>query len=687
MRIFYCILFLVICQFPLYAQEEDALLALLNRAGESPVQEKLALSVKALKLARERNATESKALAFRYIGDANAYQGKINAALAYYDSAFQLYKSLSNLENMGRLALGTGGLEHTRGNYDAAAEWYSRSASYFQQADYPKGYAAALNNRAALKVNEGRYREAIENYFKVLRTYESLKDTLRIANLSGNIGVVFQYQQDYKASRRWYRRSLTLYRSLENRKGIASGQVNMANAFLYEENYKQANLYIDSAMVHQKALNDVPGLADSYNNKFAVMQGLGLTDSSRYYARKSLEQYQESGNRRGTANALLNLSIVASTEKKFSESMQYTDSALHEFIRLNIPEKEMEVRLIRVNLLRQLNDYQQALAELEIVNTLKDSLFSVQKTAQINSISTQYEVEKKEQQIASQQREIALLERNQQIEQRLRFALIGLAGLLIGIAWLVYRRYITKRKTAETLLVKNREIADQHNKIEGLNQELEKRMLRAQMDPHFIFNALNSIQHLISSNDKTAALKYLSRFSRLVRQILESSVNPVVTLGQELEMLKHYLELERLRFNDKFSYEIEIDDFLDVEEIVMPFLLLQPYAENAIVHGFRGKSRGGNLKVTISEDRGYLICAIEDNGIGRKKAAEYHSKRTKTHQSRGISVTRKRLELINREMHRPATIQTTDLYDESGGAAGTLVTLYIPLPVEELNIT
>jgi LytS/YehU family sensor histidine kinase len=215
-----------------------------------------------------------------------------------------------------------------------------------------------------------------------------------------------------------------------------------------------------------------------------------------------------------------------------------------------------------------------------------------------------------------------------------------------------------------------------------INKELEKRMVRAQLDPHFIFNALNAIQHLITINDKTAALKYLSKFSKLVRQTLENSVSHKVPVADEVRLLRYYLELESLRFDHQFAFAIEVDEGLDIYNVEIPFLLLQPYVENAIVHGLRHKKGSGILKIQLQGEKDYLHCIVEDNGVGRKEAAKIMVNSGKSHTSRGMSVTDQRLATLNTDQERKTQLKITDLYDNQQKAAGTKVEVFIPL---ELN--
>ena len=204
---------------------------------------------------------------------------------------------------------------------------------------------------------------------------------------------------------------------------------------------------------------------------------------------------------------------------------------------------------------------------------------------------------------------------------------------------------------------------------------LEATALRAQMNPHFIFNAINSIQNFILRNEKKTAHDFLIKFSRLIRNVLEFSKSDFISIGDEVQTLDLYIQLEKLRASDRFSYLIEVDPEIP-EHTLIPSMILQPFIENAILHGlFPKEDVGGMLRVIFSHRPHQVLCTIEDNGIGRAKAAEIKSKKQNYHRSVGLSVTAERLDLLRSENHFEASSKTEDLFDEKGNPAGTRITL------------
>ncbi len=209
--------------------------------------------------------------------------------------------------------------------------------------------------------------------------------------------------------------------------------------------------------------------------------------------------------------------------------------------------------------------------------------------------------------------------------------------------------------------------------------KVELKALRAQMNPHFVFNSLNSIQHYILYNKTEEAAKYLNKFAKLIRIILNNSEKSMVTINEDIESLKLYLELETMRFDGKFEYSVNIDKSIDPDYDEIPPMLMQPYLENAILHGLNPKKEKGHLKIDIFTKDNYIVCRITDDGIGRDRAAEI--KRTEPgsqHKSLGMKITSERVRILNSINNSDLSFTITDLKDANQNPCGTMVELYIP---------
>lgn len=246
-----------------------------------------------------------------------------------------------------------------------------------------------------------------------------------------------------------------------------------------------------------------------------------------------------------------------------------------------------------------------------------------------------------------------LIEKNNKVQKWVIASLIALAILLLVFAYFL-NKGIQQQKYANNLLA--------------------LKSLRTQMNPHFIFNALNSVNSFIASNDERTANKYLSDFSRLMRSVLENSEEDFIPLSKEIELLTLYAKLEHFRFKDKFDYEIIIDENLKVDEFVIPPMLLQPYIENAVWHGLRYKETKGKLEIRFDQtDDETITITITDNGIGRQKSKEFKTANQKKQQSKGMGNIKKRIEILNRMYKDKVDVTVSDLEETGSGTRVTLI--------------
>ena len=211
--------------------------------------------------------------------------------------------------------------------------------------------------------------------------------------------------------------------------------------------------------------------------------------------------------------------------------------------------------------------------------------------------------------------------------------------------------------------------------IKKKNKRIALQSLRREMNPHFIFNSLNSVNQFIAQNNELEANKYLSSYSKLMRNIMENSNKDFISLSSELEQMKEYLDLEHMRFQDKFNYEIEVDDTIDCDATLIPNMLIQPQLENAIWHGLRYKEEMGQLSLSIKVEGNELIVSIEDDGIGLQKSRELKTKHQRQHHSRGLTNTNERINLLNSLYNTNISI---DITEKKEPETGVVVILQFP---------
>ncbi|WP_228452500.1 histidine kinase [Chryseobacterium lathyri] len=256
---------------------------------------------------------------------------------------------------------------------------------------------------------------------------------------------------------------------------------------------------------------------------------------------------------------------------------------------------------------------------------------------------------------------ISQLEKEKELKDQLirkknvfNYSLIGVLILLTGLIIFIFR-------TLKKVQIKNKKIALQS--------------LRREMNPHFIFNSLNSVNHFIATNNELEANQYLTKFSKLMRGVMENSTEDFIPLQQELDLLQNYLALEKTRFVDKFDYEIRVDESLNMQSLKIPGMLVQPFLENAVWHGLRYRSEKGFLKLSFEKEDQHLKITIEDNGIGIEESKKQKTEHQKAREGRGMKNTLERIQLLNDLYKKDITCSVKDKENSSG----VLVTLKINL--------
>ena len=311
-----------------------------------------------------------------------------------------------------------------------------------------------------------------------------------------------------------------------------------------------------------------------------------------------------------------------------------------------------------------------AIKDIVVSDQTKGTFAAYKYEQQINLMNNEKLIS--EQQLKIQQQKLA------QSSLQKKMLITGFICLII-VSGIIFRTILLKRKNEKNLL----ELAENELQIQKLESQkklsqLEMHALRAQMNPHFIFNSLSAINLFILENNRLQASEYLSKFARLVRLILQNSQEAFIPLERELEALQLYLELESLRYENKFAYKINTDDLLDITVIKVPPLIIQPYVENAIWHGLMHKKESGHLEIELYTEDELLFCKIADDGIGRKKAAELKSKSALSYKSMGMSITADRIAMLQQQDQLGTHIVINDLVLADGSAGGTEVIIKIP---------
>lgn len=436
----------------------------------------------------------------------------------------------------------------------------------------------------------------------------------------------------------------------------------MRNGFFSRNNekeYAKAYAFFKKGVENAQKLNDTIKIVDA---TFAIAWNYYIQnklDSSLNYYNEVLRYTLPTNNLVYISNAYGSIGTIYRDKKEYSKALDYYQKG----IELGFKAKnwfDLSWMYKDISKMYEDNeDFEKAYRNYMLYKQYNDSIGVSTLNQRMADAKVKYEVQSKE-------NELQLLSLKIKNQRLLIYGFVGLLILSVIITFLVIRQWKNNAK---------RRIVEMNQRI----SEITQANLRQQMNPHFVFNTLNSIQYYMYQNDKLSTNNYLTKFSNLMRKILENSQHTSVSLSDELSAVQLYLELESIRFKNKFDYKVTIDEEIDTLMYKIPTMLIQPYVENAICHGLIHRDEKGYLSIDIKFKTDYLSCVIVDNGIGREAAQEIRKKREENHQPLGTKITESRIDLINMLYGTSLKTIYSDLKDDNGIAIGTRVEIQIPI--------
>lgn len=549
-----------------------------------------------------------------------------------------------------------------------AMKYVNEAAELAQKLELYAGQAGAQRQKAVLYMHSGDYLKAIDACHQALqlsdKLFERIKDdkgrSLFNATVYNNLGAIYLDLEQLDKAIDNFSKLTTIAHKLNEPREEAVGLGNIGEAYTRKGNYEKAIIYFDKAAAVAKKNNDYLVLAFALSNK-----GVALNSSKKYALaipifQQGIEYAEKVNDIRFKTISTGGLTEAYFYLNQYQQAAQYGKMSYEMARQTGLLQQQRDM----AKLLSMIYEKQQksglALAYFKESVTLNDSLISTEKQVELTRRDMKFEQEKKE----------AILNAEIKQKQTERNAILGFSGLLLvatGVSAFFYKR---KRDADLSALMASEK--QKEAEYQSLISDTENKTLRTQMNPHFISNAFTSIQNFITKNDAEIASEYLAKFAKLMRLVLENSEEKDVLLGKDIEALQLYMELESLRFKNQFDYEINIDGNIIPDETLIPPLLLQPFVENSILHGLHSKQGKGMIKVEIRKDGDTMRCSVEDNGIGRKKAAALRSP-IQLHKSMGIELTKKRIAIYTNARPSDDTISYIDS-DE-----GTKVEVKLPL--------
>ena len=610
------------------------------------------------------------------------------AAEKYINQAKALGESINDAKLLGWVALMESEL-YIRRKDPGLIDLFKKALTYFQKAGDIEGQAEASNWIGSQYLWQGEYEQAFPYcersvaLSKLRRTHKISWGYFLVQFSLSNMSQLYATAGDYETAMNYLKES---------------------NAFAvkYKTNWNQyadiADLYstmgqYDSAMVYWNKWRNDPEWVKSASGHKAYGNNILATvyiktkryDEAILLSKNSLDTFIAIKNFGGSCIPLLALAEEYFGKKQYKTALHYVTTGIDTARKYKLLPQEIQGYKILSSIQYELGIHPKAYVNLLKYMKLKDSVENKKFLLQLNNYKKKAEEAQKETRIGLLNKDNKIKEQQLKQETTFKNFLIAIFIAIVFAGLFVFRNINLKRKNEklqqqqkeQQWKLKELESENKHVELQKQSAELEMQALRAQMNPHFIFNSLSSINHFILKNESKTASNYLTRFSRLIRMVLINSQKPLIALEDELQMLELYLEMERLRFKSSFDYAITFLNAIDSDNIFIPPLLLQPFCENAIWHGLMHKESRGKLDIELSMQDKILNCIITDNGVGREKAEEMKSKNAEKEKSMGLRITTERLALLNREKGLHTFYEIEDLKDENVNATGTKVILKI----------
>ncbi|WP_034259577.1 tetratricopeptide repeat protein [Altibacter lentus] len=589
-------------------------------------QKSIEYVTRALESVRSKKASDAQnAIAFLTLGNINSYWGQYDLAVDNYKTSISF-----NPARNTRIKLASAYMDNK--NYQESITSYKsllqESLSNYQRVEVYEGLGdtyKAINDPV----------KSVFNYQKALDVANAHSITPKITDLNSKIGEAYAQGGAVQEAEAYFDNSLSLAKK-ENKKRAVAEKNKVADFYNQNRNFDK------EIKLREEALNEIKSLDDG-----DVEEDLSspLTPQRQNYK---------------IANAYVG-------QERYEEAIPYLQRSITEADKKEdlLVQKDATRKLSEIY--RDIGDFGKAAETYEQYVEVVDELYvkkeqEISQAARFNreialkqnriiSLENERKLNESRYQLAFENQE--LIQKNNRVQQWVIGSLVLIALLLLLIAYTQYKS-VKQQKYANNLLA--------------------LKSLRTQMNPHFIFNALNSVNSFIASSDERAANTYLSDFSQLMRSVLENSEEDFIPLAKEIELLELYVQLEHMRFKNKFDYAITVDESLQLSEFVIPPMLLQPYVENAVWHGLRYKEDKGLLEIHFAQiDPETVSITISDDGIGRKKSKELKTEHQKKQNSKGMGNIQKRIAILNEMYKDKVDVSVENIFENEEGTRVVLI--------------
>lgn len=561
--------------------------------------------------------------------------------------------------------------EQQFGDPETAISLSERAIAFYVDADSLSAAAKNSNALGKLFYDAGDYVQATEAYLRGLRLSTTAQDSTVIAKSLSNAAAPYSHVGDFLIARKYLHQSIALARAIGNSDILVSSHINLGSTYNLQGRLDSAmyfyklgyTLAIDGNHDNWVSLS-VINIADIYSKSkqydLAIDFLLGYIEKD---FRNNFEGYEQSN-----ILVLLNLYEAYMGKKDYEKA----EPLLQEVCELSTAMDFYRGKVYCLNFYstfyEEQGNYEKALESHRAYKALTDQHLTSEATRLIQAQKTNQAILDKDAEIRSLQEARMQEERENMRRNTLRDVLIFGSLGLTGAVFLISRSNFRRKLAAQKQTI----------------AESKLQVLQSQMNPHFIYNTVNGIQNYILKSNKIDAYNYLGKFAALLRIITRSTADIRIELNREVKLLNNYLELEKMRFRDAFTYQINISESLMSDNPEIPNMMIQPVVENAIIHGLSGTGRPGHLSVSITHKGNGLLAIIEDNGRGRAAAEKISANQPDRHLSLATVNSKERLAFLRGLGYTNAKVEIEDLFKD-GQPAGTKVSIYLPF-LKDLNL-
>ena len=598
----------------------------------------------------------------------NAYKTTSGTnVILYGEKALALSRKLNNKLQQGIAYINLGNGNIILGNYEKAIEYFNKSKTILEDElkkrpseDLKTSLARAYGSIGVVSSEQSNYSRAFEYYIKSISIYEELDDVQMLSKLYNNVGVAYKSQEDYSKALYYLKKAKAIQEQLDD-PNIGITLTNIANCYVKLKEYPKALAVFKEA---EPKVQKNPRALGEWNNSIGYYYKLVNDDEkANTHWDDAVKAFISIDDKFGIADTYIFKSSLFFEQQNYDQALSNAEMALKLSKETNVLEQQVLAEALLSKVYEQQNNVVEALSHYKQFTKLNDSLANAENIRKGVQAEMNFEYQKKENTERLEREKQELLQAEESKQRTLEYGFVAIITVLIlGLGFLYYNRKQLKHR-----LTLEKELA-----------EYEQKALHLQMNPHFIFNCLGAISGFIINNGTDHAIKYLSKFSKLMRLTLEYSKESLIPIGKEIESLQNYLELEKLRFNDAFEFTITKSDAIE-DAVAIPPLLIQPLVENAIIHGIVPKKEKADISISFSTDEDIIICEIVDDGIGIDTSNALKENSVQIHKSMALDIIRKRLKMITKVAHKKASLKSVEIKDDNGYSLGTRVIISLPI--------